>query len=363
MPASGTAAASGMNVPRTLVGLWLGGCGLMLARLVFHGTRLMRRSRPLPRPMAHALEAHCGHLGRCRIRLHPAGPAVCWIPRCRLLLPADLLERFDAHECRQILAHERMHLARLDPLWSLLAELTLAMLWFFPPAWLAMPRFRLDQELACDAAILAHQPDHAGIYARTLLASATDARATTLTTAWLSRRQLRQRLAMIHTPPRPPLKRHGGYAALVILLAGTALAAHATLPATTAKTASATKTDSHDSVARSIMSYRIQLPPRYPEEAIKHRHQGTAVVLVLVGTDGEPLKTRIDTSSGHESLDQAAVDAVMQWHFNPGTRDGEPYKGWARVPIDFRLNDQDASDTGKSSRTPAQDTSDPQSGG
>ncbi len=52
----------------------------------------------------------------------------------RSLLPADFLERFDADEQRLVLQHELTHLRRGDALWSLLAELTFALLWFHPLA-------------------------------------------------------------------------------------------------------------------------------------------------------------------------------------------------------------------------------------
>lgn len=67
------------------------------------------------------------------------------------------------------------------------------------------------------------------------------------------------------------------------------------------------------------------------------RHQGTVVLLVLVGTNGDVLQVKVDKSSGHRELDRAAVKAAKSWRFNPGTKDGVPYKGWARVPVTFNL--------------------------
>ena len=68
------------------------------------------------------------------------------------------------------------------------------------------------------------------------------------------------------------------------------------------------------------------------------RHEGTVVLLVLVGTNGEVLQVKVDQSSGYHELDRAAVRAAKGWRFNPGTRGGIPYKGWARVPVTFKLN-------------------------
>jgi len=68
------------------------------------------------------------------------------------------------------------------------------------------------------------------------------------------------------------------------------------------------------------------------------RHQGTVVLLVLVGADGSVLQVKVDKSSGHRELDRAAVKAAKGWRFNPGTHNGQPSKGWARVPVTFNLN-------------------------
>lgn len=93
-----------------------------------------------------------------------------------------------------------------------------------------------------------------------------------------------------------------------------------------------------DIAPSSDLSYRQRNPPRYPPQAVRMRHQGTVVLLVLVDTDGSPVEVKVDKSSGYRELDRAAIQAAKKWRFNPGTRDGTPYKGWARVPVTFNLN-------------------------
>ena len=36
---------------------------------------------------------------------------------------------------------------------------------------------------------------------------------------------------------------------------------------------------------------------------------------------------------------RAAIDAVRNWVFNPGLRDGKPVQGYVLVPISFKLSD------------------------
>lgn len=86
------------------------------------------------------------------------------------------------------------------------------------------------------------------------------------------------------------------------------------------------------------ISYRARHKPRYPAQAIRQRHEGTVVLLVLVGVDGSVKDIKVDKSSGYRELDRAAIKAARGWRFNPGMRGSTPYEGWARIPIDFNLN-------------------------
>jgi protein TonB len=60
---------------------------------------------------------------------------------------------------------------------------------------------------------------------------------------------------------------------------------------------------------------------------------------VLVGVDGSPLKVTVEKSSRFRELDQAALQAVKAWKFNPEIRNGRPVEGWVLVPIDFKLTE------------------------
>jgi beta-lactamase regulating signal transducer with metallopeptidase domain/uncharacterized protein involved in exopolysaccharide biosynthesis len=97
-------------------------------------------------------------------------PALFGLLRPRLLIPADMLRRLDDRELRHILLHELTHLQRGDLLvnWALI--LVRAAHWFNPLVWLAFRRLRADQELACDAAVIARLAhDERRSYGHTLL--------------------------------------------------------------------------------------------------------------------------------------------------------------------------------------------------
>jgi protein TonB len=61
---------------------------------------------------------------------------------------------------------------------------------------------------------------------------------------------------------------------------------------------------------------------------------------VLVGANGVPTEVTVEKSSGSRLLDQAAIEAVKTWVFNPGQKGGKPASGYALVPIDFNLSEQ-----------------------
>jgi hypothetical protein len=90
-----------------------------------------------------------------------------WRPR--IVLPADFEARYTSEECDLILAHERAHLERGDALYNALATVALCLSWFNPLMYWAIARFRLDQEIACDALVLGAAGTACRRYADTLL--------------------------------------------------------------------------------------------------------------------------------------------------------------------------------------------------
>ncbi|WP_449427940.1 M56 family metallopeptidase [Rhodanobacter umsongensis] len=303
--------------------LWLAGTLCCLLRLAIHYRWLLQQSRPLPDAMRHMLSGIPG--APDRLRLHPVGPAVLWARRSLVLLPADFFERFDADERRLVLQHEFTHLRRGDALWSLLAELAMALLWFHPLAWLALPRLRLDQELACDEHVLRQSPQDETKYAHTLLHS-TGMDATPVLIPWLAQPQLKERLSMIQRQRPGALRRRIGFIGLTALMVGGAFVAQAA-------------TQHVRETATQDMTFNSRVPPHYPESAIKNHEQGTVILMVLVGTDGKPLKVEVDPATqATPDLINAASNAAMQWHFNPAMKNGKPIESYAKVPVNFSLD-------------------------
>lgn len=79
-----------------------------------------------------------------------ATPFVMGVIAPKIYLPSDTPKA----ERRFIIAHERHHLHRGDPLWKLLGYLALCVHWFNPLVWLAFFLGGKDMEMSCDEAVL-----------------------------------------------------------------------------------------------------------------------------------------------------------------------------------------------------------------
>jgi TonB family protein len=76
--------------------------------------------------------------------------------------------------------------------------------------------------------------------------------------------------------------------------------------------------------------------PDYTEEARSAKYQGTVLLGIDVGADGYAYNIRVIRSLGL-GLDEKAIEAVSQWRFRPGMRDGQPVTVQATIEINFRL--------------------------
>jgi len=74
------------------------------------------------------------------------------------------------------------------------------------------------------------------------------------------------------------------------------------------------------------------MPPAYPAEAMRQHQEGTVHLTIHVTADGIPILVEVAGSSGHPSLDQAAVQAVERWRFTPARSAAGP------VPFSYPLD-------------------------
>ena len=79
-----------------------------------------------------------------------------------------------------------------------------------------------------------------------------------------------------------------------------------------------------------------KVEPEYSEEARIARLQGTVVVQVVIGTDGVAGDARILRGLGL-GLDEQAIEAIGQWQFKPGVKDGQPVPVAATIEVNWHL--------------------------
>lgn len=77
--------------------------------------------------------------------------------------------------------------------------------------------------------------------------------------------------------------------------------------------------------------------PPYPALAIKLGLEGKVIILAEVLPSGKAGKVVIENSSGHELLDESALQTISKWQFASTRKDGVIANQVIRIPITFNL--------------------------
>ena len=82
--------------------------------------------------------------------------------------------------------------------------------------------------------------------------------------------------------------------------------------------------------------------PPYPLVAQRMGYQGKVVLNVEVLAEGRAGQVKLETGSGHDILDSAALQTVKTWRFTPARHLGHPVTQWFSITIKFSLEDSAA---------------------
>jgi len=208
LPSAGTVpGAAPFDALPWLVGLWLAGVAACLAWQTWRQLRFARAARA----------------GR-------AGPAVVGLLRPRVVTPADFAQRYTPAEREVVLAHEQVHLERGDPAINAGLALLTCVNWFNPAAHAMSHWLKIDQELACDARVVAAHPKARKAYAQAMLKTQLAARPIPLGCHWSSH-PLAERVRLLTRPAPSRARRLAGAGLTVTLALAGAVGAWAARPA------------------------------------------------------------------------------------------------------------------------------------
>ena len=308
--------------------LWLVGAiamAAMFARRQMRFIRLLGRLEPLEGSPGVLRGQHLG-----------AGPFVLGSLRPRIVTPADFEARFEGAARRLVLAHEGVHLARGDATINGLVTLVQCLAWFNPLAHIAARRLRVDQEIACDAAVVARHPNARRLYAETLLGAALTPLSAPFGCHWPAAgpHSLKERLTMLNLVPVSSLRRKLGLAlagVIAVTGAGAVWAANPALPALVGKPDWVEKPTGADLVAL------------YPKAAEKAGVSGMVVMDCRVRGDGGLRACRVRSQNPAQyGFGEAALKMSARFRMRAKDGDGRATAGAAvTIPIKFQVSSKD----------------------
>ncbi|MEK9506932.1 M56 family metallopeptidase [Gemmatimonadota bacterium Y43] len=276
------------------------------------------------------------------VRLGPVpGPAVVGVIAPEIVVPRWLLD-LPPEDRRLILSHEQEHVAARDPLLMVTAWVFAALTPWNPGSWMQLRRLRGAMEADCDRRVVRDRPwAEARRYGELLVdVGARVAPGAPLAPAAFAEggTHLERRLRTMFElyPPlsrlRTMLAAAGalGLAAAVYFLPGpdrATLLGPERPPDFEAYT--------QPPVLLNPMEVGEALQAGYPALLRDAGISGTTEMWVYVGADGAPTDLRVNRSSGHQQLDEAAMRAADVMRFDPALNGDEPVGAWLSVPLAF----------------------------
>lgn len=212
-------ALSDVPLSAWILAVWVGGTALLVLRLIrsLAGLRsLARRSVEPGRAWLEDLRDARRRIGVARdvrlLRSREIRTPMTWGFRKPVILLPEASRRWRAERRRIVLHHELAHVRRGDWPARLAGRAICALHWLNPLVWLASYRLVLEQEMACDEAVIA-LGDRPSSYARHLLAIASSmpdrALAPALALDMARRSQMEGRLMSILNGPHRSRARRG----------------------------------------------------------------------------------------------------------------------------------------------------------
>jgi TonB family protein len=241
-------------------------------------------------------------------RLLPSlsGPVTFGLSRPLVVLPGSFAELPpDIQEA--IVCHELLHIRRHDWIVTVAEQAIRAALWFHPAIWWLTGQVQLAREQTVDGEVVALTGNRRQ-YLNALLAMAGNRPALDLAPAalFLRKRHLKNRVALLLKEVTMSKRSLISFCATScgVLFAAGWLALH-TFPLQAAPVP--------QEAAQSNLLHSVA--PNYPRAAREKHIEGPVVLEVHI--DGEGHVSDAKVMSGPEELRSAALEAILQWHYDP----------------------------------------------
>ncbi len=318
-----------------VVGIWAMCAALLAVRmglgLLWIGrTTRAQRSDARMQATVSSMAAQFGISRAVRLRIVDQldGPVTAGWLRPVVLMPAALVSGMPHELLNALLAHELAHVRRLDYLVNLGQNVIEILLFYHPAVWWISGRIRAEREQIADdlAASYTGEP-------RTLARALSE----------LERMQFANRhlaigatggdlLTRVKRLVRPDRQALDWKAAIPVLaLAAGCLAAYAN--------ASVHRTATPEMVADrvAVANFNSCRKPLWPAGAIAANRTGRVTLGFQVSAQGKVIRSRVNRSSGHPDLDQAARTGIELCSFTPGITDGKPAASWMQMQYVWTL--------------------------
>jgi len=307
------------------------------------------------------------------------GPAVAGVLRPWIVMPRWVL-RLPESQLGLVLLHEEEHVRGRDSLLLAGALVFLVLTPWNPVTWWQLKRLRMAMEIDCDRRVLSLQPDREE-YGNSLLSVAAKVSGPSLGLAAFTERPLslkRRIVAMTEKHSRWTPLRAGLFVAFAMLIGVQACAVDSPVmvrdSATEDGDAVREASEANLERARAEAEGEIDVPaPESPRSAvdinagpsftpftvapsITNRTEvveamqaayppllrgagigGTVRVYFFINEEGVVEDVRIDRSSGHPALDDAAMRVAGVYDFTPAMNKDEQVPVWVSFPITFQV--------------------------
>ena len=270
-------------------------------------------------------------------------PITIGIRRHLLLLPPEFLESVSPADLDALLAHEFAHIRRRDFVKNMFYGVLALPISFHPLAWVTRGRLAETRELVCDA-MAAEVLGGRESYARSLLRLASVLSRTRMAIpaqalAIFDTNNLERRIMDLKQKPirMGATRRLAVVSVCVAIAVATCTSALALRMEVTADNTQKTQTTKVKVDAKELKIVHKE-PPTYPVQAKTSGDtiNGTVQLDVVVGKTGDVENIRVKQSL-RDDYDQAAIDAVRKWRWEPYRVNGAPIEVLTTINITYSL--------------------------